>query len=113
MLLLRPEGSIWFANAPRIGNELRELLNRFNPRTLIIDFCAVPDLEFTAIRMLIDGEESLRERGIMLWLVSLNPAVLTVVQRSLLWERLGRERICFTLEQAVEKSLENHRNINI
>ena len=113
LLLIRPEGSIWYANAPRIGNELRGLLDRFNPRALILDFSAVPDLEFTALRMLIDGEERLRERGTMLLLVSLNPAVLTVVQRSLLWERLGRERICFTLEQAVEKSLENHGNINI
>jgi len=41
--------------------------------------------------------------GTILWLVGLNPDVLTVVQRSLLGGRLGREQMFFTLEQAVER----------
>ena len=45
----------------------------------------------------------MREMGTMLCLVAMNPDVLEVVQHSPLWERLGRERMFFTLEQAVEK----------
>lgn len=67
-----------------------------------LDLGAVPDLEFTALRMLIDGEESMRKDGVMLWLVALNSEVLRVVQHSGLGERLGRERMHFTMEQAVE-----------
>ena len=37
--------------------------------------------------------------------VGLNSEVLEVVQRSGLGERLGRERMLFTLEQAVERYL--------
>ena len=46
-----------------------------------------------------------RADGIMLWLVALNPDVLAVVQRSRLGEQLGRERMFFSLEQAVENYL--------
>ena len=103
LLLLRPEGGIFFANAPRLGHKMWELLNEFTPRVLVLDLSAVPELEFTALRMLTDGEEKIREAGTTLWLVGLNPEVLTVVQRSPLWTRLGRERMFFTLEQAVSK----------
>jgi len=103
LLILRPEGAIYFVNAPRIGQKMRTLINEFTPRVLMMDMSAVPDLEVTALRMLTNGEEKLREDGTMLWLVALNPEVLKVVQNSLLWERLGRERMFFTLEQAVEK----------
>jgi len=101
-LLLRPEGAIYFANAPRLGQLIRELLQEFAPKVLILDMRAVPVLEFTALRMLLDAEEKLRQDGISLWLVALNPEVLEVVQRSGLGERLGRERMYFKLEQAVE-----------
>jgi MFS superfamily sulfate permease-like transporter len=100
-LLLRPEGGIFFANAPRLGQKMRALIEEFTPRVLVMDLGAVPDLEFTALRMMIDGEEKMRELGTTLWLVGMNPEVLTVVQRSPLWERLGRERMFFTMEQAV------------
>jgi len=103
LLLLRPEGAIYFANAPRMAQQIRAFINEFTPRVLVLDLSVVPNLEYTALSMLTEGEEKLRDEGIILWLVALNPHVLTVVQHSPLWERLGRERLFFTLEQAVEK----------
>lgn len=103
LLLLRPEGSIYFANAHRLGHRMRALIAEFTPKVLALDLSAVPDLEFTALRMLTDGEEKLREEGTMLWLVAMNPEVLAIVQHSELGARLGRERMLFTLEQAVTK----------
>jgi SulP family sulfate permease len=103
LLILRPEGGVFFANAQRIGQKIRTLLNEHTPKVLILDLGAVPILEFTALRMLIEGEEKIRELGTTLWLVALNPEVLKVVQHSPLWERFGRERLFFNLEQAVEQ----------
>jgi SulP family sulfate permease len=103
LLLLRPEGAIYFANAPRLGQKLWELQNEFAPRVLVLDLSAVPLLEYTALRGLMDGEEKMHDLGTTLWLVGLNHDVLEVVQRSGLGERLGRERMFFTLEQAVER----------
>jgi high affinity sulfate transporter 1 len=105
LLLLRPEGGIYFFNVPRLAQQIRELRLAAAPRVLMLDMGAVPDLEFTALRMLIDADEQLRKDGIMLWLVALNSEVLRVVQHSGLGERLGRERMFFTLEQAVESYL--------
>jgi len=103
LLLLRPEGAIYFANAPRIGQQIRAHRLELAPRVIALDFSAVPDLEFSALRMLTEGEEKARDEGVLLWLVALNPEVLTVVKNSPLWQRLGRERMFFTLEQAVER----------
>jgi len=102
LLLLRPEGAIFFANAPRLGQKIRALITEFSPRVLVLDLSAVPDMEYTALMMLIEGEEAVREAGTMIQLVAMNPRVLEVIQRSPLWERLGRERTFFTLDQAVE-----------
>jgi SulP family sulfate permease len=66
----------------------------------------VHELEYTALRMLADGEEQLRENGIELWLVGMNPGVLKVIELSPLGEHLGHERMFFTMEQAVERYLQ-------
>jgi MFS superfamily sulfate permease-like transporter len=101
LLLLRPEGSIHFANVQRLGHKMRELLAEFSPKVLVLDLSAVPLLEYTALKIMSEGEERLREEGTMLWLVAMNPDVVEVMQRSPLWDRLGRERMFFTMEQAV------------
>ena len=103
LLLLRPEGGIFFANAQRLGQQIKALLEEYKPRVLALHMRAVPDLEYTALRMLVEGEEKMREAGTTLWLVGMNPEVLKVVQNSPLGERLGRERMFFNLEQAVDK----------
>jgi sulfate permease, SulP family len=105
LLLLRPEGMIYFFTAPRLAHQILELRLAAAPRVMALDLGAVSDLEFTALKRLIDAEEQLRNEGIMLWLVALNSEVLRVVQHSGLGERLGRERMHFTLEQAVESYL--------
>jgi len=102
LLLLRPVGAIYFANAARLGRRMRELIQEFSPRVVVMDMSAVALLEYTALRMLMDGEEKMRDLGVTLWLVGLNPEVLEVVRNSNLWARLGRERMLYTLEQAVE-----------
>ena len=103
LLIVRPEGRIFFANAQRIGEQLWPLIDATEPKVVAIDFSAVPDIEYSALKMLIEGEERLRERGGLLWLVALNPEVLGMVQRSLLGDTLGRERLLFNLPMAVDR----------
>jgi SulP family sulfate permease len=102
LLLLRLEGRVFFANAERIGEKMRSLVAEAKPKVVALDLSGVLDLEYTALKMLTEGEKRVRERGVMLWLVGLNPEVLRVVQNSQVGERLGRERMFFNLEQAVE-----------
>ncbi|HEY2796472.1 MAG TPA: SulP family inorganic anion transporter [Thermoanaerobaculia bacterium] len=105
LLILRPEGRIFFANAERIGQKLRAFADEARPkvRVVALDLSAVFDLEYTALKMLIQGEKQVRETGVELWLVGLTPAVLAVVQNSALGSALGRERMHFNLEAAVAR----------
>ena len=103
LLLTRIEGRIFFANAQHIGEKLLLLLDQAKPQVVVLDFSRVFDLEYSALKMLIEGEERVRQRGILLWLAGLNPEVLQMVQRSTLANTLGRERMLFNLEIAVER----------
>jgi sulfate permease, SulP family len=103
LLLVRPEGRIFFANAERIGQKILSLIVEAKPKVVAIDLGGVFDLEYTALKALIEAEKRQREHGLVLWLVGLNPGVLAVVMQSPLGQTLGRDRMLFTLEQAVER----------
>ena len=105
LLLMRLEGRIFFANAARIGQKMRLLIDASNPKIIAVDLSGVIDLEYTALKTLIEAERKERERGVLLWLVGLNQEVLAMVMRSQLGETLGRERMFFNLEMAVAKYL--------
>ena len=105
LLMIQLEGRVFFANAERIGEKMKVLVDEAKPRVVAVDLSGVPDLEYTALKMLIEGEKRQRERGVALWLVGLNPEVLSVIQRSSLGKVLGRERMHFNLELAVAKYL--------
>lgn len=103
LLLLRPEGRIFFANAGHLGDKMRVLVAAAKPKVVLIDFSCVFDVEFTALKRLAEAEARERKNGTSLWLAALNPAVLAMVQRSPLGEILGRERMFFNLEHGVAK----------
>jgi len=105
LLLLRLEGRVFFANAERIADKMRPLIDEAKPKVVALDLSGVFDLEYTALKMVTEREKRQRERGVSLWLVGLNPDVLSMVQRSSLGETLGRERMHFNLEVAVAKYL--------
>ncbi|MGO4809499.1 SulP family inorganic anion transporter [Cupriavidus sp. 2MCAB6] len=111
LLMLRPEGRVYFANARRIGHKLRPLVAKVRPKILALDLAGVSDLEYTALHMLIDAEKELREEdGVLLWLVGMNPDVLAMVRRSPLGETLGRDRMFITLDLAVARYQANPAN---
>jgi len=103
LLILRTEGRAFFVNAQAIGDRMLPLVEAAKPSVVLIDCSALIDLEYTALKMLAEEEERLRGEGVMLWLAALNPTVLEVVERSKLGAVLGRERMFFNVEGAVEK----------
>ena len=105
LLLMRLEGRIFFANAARIGQKMRGFIDAEKPRVIAVDLSGVIDLEYTALKNLIEAERKEREHGVLMWLVGLNQEVLDMVMRSELGETLGRERMFFNLELAVAKYL--------
>jgi sulfate permease, SulP family len=101
LLLLRPEGRIFFANAARIGQKIMERIAEERPQVVALHLRGVFDVEYTALKMWTEAEKRLREVGITVWLVGLNPGVLAMVRNSPLGEALGEQRMFHNLEQAV------------
>jgi len=100
-MIARPEGRVYFGNAARVLEKLHILTLAASPRVLLLDGSAIPGLEYTSLKMLVEAEERLGAAGVELWLASLNPETLDLVRRTPLAERLGRERMYQTVEQAV------------
>ena len=105
LLILRTEGVIHFANALRVGGLMRRHIEEQKPKVVILDCSAIPDFEYTALKMLTEAEKEFRAAGLHLWLAALNPEALARVQASELGKTLGRERMQFTVQRAVEKFL--------
>jgi high affinity sulfate transporter 1 len=103
VVFLRLEGRVFFLNAERVGQKIRDAIGDRTPPVVVLDLSGVFDFEYTALKMLTEGEKKLRDQGILLWLAGLTPNVLEMVQRSTLGETLGRERMHFDLEEAVRK----------
>jgi high affinity sulfate transporter 1 len=103
LLILRSEGRLFFANAETVADRLRAFVDEARPRVLMLDCRAIFDIEYTALKTLIEADDQLQARGVSLWLVGLNPEALDVVRRSPLGERLGRERMFFNLDGAVRE----------
>lgn len=101
LLLLRPEGRIFFANAERLRQKIQPLIAEASPRIVALDLSAVFDLEYTALKMLWEAERQMRERGVTLWLVGPNPNVRATLRHSPLDEALGSERVFLNLEEAL------------
>jgi len=105
LLILRTEGRAYFGNAQNIGERMWPLVREARPQVLLLDCGGIPGLEFTALKMLAEAEAKLREDGTELWLAALSPEALPLVQKSPLGARLGRDRMFFTVQQAVERYL--------
>jgi len=101
LLIVRAEDRLYFGNAANVVSKMQALAKDADPKVILLDCSAIPGFEYTALKMLIEGEERQREQGREVWLAALNPEALELVQRTPLAERLGRERMFFTVEQAV------------
>ncbi len=104
LLILRPEGRLFFINAQEAAEQIKALVVEYQPKVVVLDMSRVPDIEYSALQMLIEGEQRLAsENEVTLWLAGLNPGVLEVVRHTPLAERLGRERMLFNAHVAIER----------
>jgi high affinity sulfate transporter 1 len=103
LLIVRPEGRLFFVNAQNVAEQINALVQQHQPRVLALDMSRVPDIEYSALQALMEGEKRLTERGIVVWLAALNPGVLEVARHAGLEQRLGRERLLFNARAAIER----------
>ena len=109
LLIARPEGRIFFMNAEAVAARLRALIALHEPRVVALDMSRVPDIEYSALQVLLDTDRRASAMGLEWWLVGLNPGVLEVVRKAGLAEKLGRERMLFNARAAIERYQKLHR----
>lgn len=105
LLIARPEGRIFFLNAQNVADKLNAMVDQYKPKVIVLDMSRVPDIEYSALQMLIEGENRIAERGKTLWLAALNPGALDVVRHSCLPELLGEKRLLFNAREAIKQFL--------
>jgi len=103
LLILRPEGRLFFVNAQNVAERINALIAEYQPRVVALDMSRVPDIEYSALQALVEGERRASDRGIVVWIVGLNPGALEVARSSGLAERLGHDRMLFNARAAIEK----------
>jgi len=103
LLLVRPEGRLFFLNTDRLGERLQGLVAASKPRHVVFDMSGVFDIEYSALQALIAGEKRMREHGVLVSFAGIAPGVIDMFRRSSLDETLTDERMFFNLEMAVRK----------
>ena len=103
LLIVRPEGRLYFANAQYVAERIDALVAEHRPRVLALDLSRVPDVEYSALQVLAEAERRHAAAGVTEWLVGLNPGVLDAVRGSGLDRQLGPERLLFNAREAIAR----------
>lgn len=105
LLILRPEGRLFFANAQQVSDQAQALVAAQKPRVLVLDMSRVFDIEYSALQMMMEGERRIREHGVSVWLAELNPDVLAYVRASGFADQLGPDRLFVNTRTALQHYL--------
>jgi high affinity sulfate transporter 1 len=103
LLIVRPEGRLFFVNEQYVAERIDELVKQYQPRVLAIDMSRVSDIEYSALQELMEREKRATDSGVVVWFAALNPGVLEVVRKAGFDARLGRERLLFNARAAIER----------
>jgi MFS superfamily sulfate permease-like transporter len=103
LLIIRPEGRIFFINAQATSEKVWEIVGQNTPRVVLLDMSRVFDIEYSALQMLIDREKMGVSENFTLWLAGFNPDVLAVVRRSGIADQLGDDRLFPSIREAIKR----------
>jgi len=112
LLIFRPNGVLFFANANRVRNRLRELVNldRTDVREILLNLEACPETDVTSLEMLEQLRQELTDRGIDLRFARVADSVRDLFSRSHFLDRLGNDRIFTGVNAAVDDFLANTKS---
>jgi MFS superfamily sulfate permease-like transporter len=102
LLILRPEGRCSSSTRSTSAERIGALVAEHQPRVVALDLSRVPDIEYSALETLMEGERRATERGVVVWLAGLNPGVLETFRRAGLDRRLG-DRMLFNARAAIAR----------
>jgi SulP family sulfate permease len=104
LLLVRPDGPVFFANANPLRLGILQLLATTSPptRVVVLDLTSSFQLSLPTLDTLAELHDELHQRGIALWLARIRGAAMAELQASGLADRLGPAQVHATVEDAVQ-----------
>jgi high affinity sulfate transporter 1 len=109
LVILRPEGPLFFANVDGVRNRVREALAAEpRPRQVLLNLGASPVLGVVSHDLVEQLRDELSREGVELALARVTPQVEGFLRRSGLSERLGPDRVFTSQNDAVDAFLRRH-----
>ncbi len=104
ILFVRPDASLYFANAEHIVEAIDEVLkDRSSVKFLLLDCESVNHIDATAIDVLKEYVEDLERRGVKLYFVNLKTPVRQALMRGSVLGLIGEERVLASKGQAISR----------
>jgi SulP family sulfate permease len=103
LLIVEPLAPLFFANASRVSEEIRRLVNRSDsaPKAVILTLDASAELDVPSADELSELIAELAAVNVEVLLANVHQPVLDVMRETRLLEELGEERIYTTIDEAV------------
>ena len=107
ILFVRPDASLYFANAEHIVEAIDENVRKREAlKFLLIDGESINHIDATAVEVLRNYIEDLERRGIRLYFVNLKTPVRHTLMRAGVLEKAGEERVLPSKGQAISRLFE-------
>jgi high affinity sulfate transporter 1 len=107
LLILRFDGSLYFANAPDAANELRAAVEMSDPspKVVLIDGESINGIDATAIIQMEELVDELKRSGIGLKFARVRSNVMEIVERTGFVETVGSHNFYISIQDAVDAYL--------
>jgi len=110
LVILRPEGPLFFANTDRIRDVVREAIQRdAKPKQVLVNLGASPVFGIAASDALLQIRDDLEREGVELSLARVTPEAKAFLARSGALARLGEDRVFASQNDAVDAYLARSR----
>jgi high affinity sulfate transporter 1 len=103
LLVVRPDGPVFFANANQLRMAVLQLVGTTSPppRVVVVDLSSSFRLSVPTLDTLSELDDELRQRGIALWLARVRSTARRSIEASGLADRLGPAHLYGAVEDAV------------
>ena len=114
LLILRFDGSLYFANAPDFADEVRAGIGIYDPkpRVVLLDGESINSIDATAISMMEELRNELEQDGIMLWFARVKTNVMAIMERTDIIDTIGREHFYISVQEGVDEFLAEQQQLD-
>ena len=106
LLIVRFDGSIFFANAPDFVDEIRAGVEAFHPAVILVDCESITSIDATAIIAMSELNNELDRAGITLRFARVRQTVINVMKRSRDGQALDPDRFYVSVQAGVDAYLQ-------